>query len=275
MADWSRVHEQGAVEDRRRAGPVVGISLTAIALYLLVSYLSGADLSKALLEVGTEVIKVEQQKAPSASTDTSIDEGYRLFASKIVGSGDALWQRILGGSYRAPTLVLFRGSTQSRCGGADSHMGPHYCPADETIYLDETFFEELTHRFGAKGGDVAQAYVIAHEMGHHVQQVLHIRSMQRESRGDAQQFSINQELQADCYAGIWAKSVSDKGILEPGEIEEAVDAARAVGDDRIQKRTTGSVNPETWTHGSSADRMAWFTRGYTMGSIESCNTFGQ
>ena len=147
-----------------------------------------------------------------------------------------------------------------------SQVGPHYCSLDETIYLDETFFDELTEILGAQGGDVAEAYVIAHEVAHHAQNELGI--FQR--AGDSQEAAINLELQADCFAGLWAYSIKDLGVFEQGEINEAIDAARSVGDDRIQQETTGRVNPEKWTHGSSAQRVQAFNTGYETGSLKSC-----
>jgi predicted metalloprotease len=154
-------------------------------------------------------------------------------------------------------------------------VGPHYCPLDKTIYLDETFFEELKNRFGAEGGDVAEAYVIAHEVGHHAQNELGIMSQvqkaQQSSGNDANALSIKLELQADCFAGLWANSIKDQGVFEKGEIHEAMDAAAAVGDDRIQEKVIGYQNPESWTHGSSKERVEAFNKGYETGLLSSCN----
>ena len=187
----------------------------------------------------------------------------------MLGSTDTLWADLFsrnGKPYRAPKLVLFRGTTPSGCGGASTDVGPHYCPRDETIYLDETFFDELRARFQARGGDVAEAYVIAHEAGHHAQNLLGTLDGARDN-----ETSVKTELQADCFAGLWAHSIRDLGVFEPGEIAEALDAAAAVGDDRIQKAIDGRVHPETWTHGSSAERVRWFTRGYETGSLAACD----
>ena len=163
------------------------------------------------------------------------------------------------------------------CGTATSQVGPHYCPLDKTIYLDETFFDELTNRFGAQGGDVAEAYVIAHEVGHHAQNELGIMTqvydMRESDPQGADSASVKLELQADCFAGLWAHSIKDIGVFEAGEIREAIDAAAAVGDDRIQEKVTGYVNPESWTHGSSAQRAEWFNRGYEEGQLAACETF--
>jgi predicted metalloprotease len=189
-----------------------------------------------------------------------------------------MWTQVFkdsGKTYREPKLILFRGGTQSGCGIATSSVGPHYCPSDESIYLDETFFDELQSRFGAQGGDVAEAYVIAHEVGHHAQNQLGIMEQAQSGRtqSESNELSVKLELQADCFAGLWAHSIADRGVFEPNEILEAMDAAAAVGDDRIQQAVTGQINPESWTHGSSEDRKSWFSRGYETGTPASCNTF--
>lgn len=182
-----------------------------------------------------------------------------------------------GRQYTKTKLVLFDGSTQSDCGPASAATGPFYCPADQKVYLDLGFMDQLKARFGAQGGDFAMAYVVAHEFGHHVQtelgiseQVQQMAQQDPSRRGD---LSVRQELQADCLAGVWAHS--DQADLQPGDIEEALSAAAAVGDDRIQQSTTGRVNPETWTHGSAEQRTAWFTRGFKSGNADDCDTFAQ
>jgi predicted metalloprotease len=210
------------------------------------------------------------------------EDDYEVFASTVLGSTDATWGEIFDASgmeYVEPTLVLFRGGTNSACGGASSAVGPHYCSLDETIYLDETFFDELTSTLGAEGGDVAEAYVIAHEVGHHVQNRLGImdqaQSLEQDagSQADANQISVMLELQADCFAGVWANSIRDAGVFLPGEIDEAIDAAEAVGDDHIQEQVEGQINPESWTHGSSEQRVQWFTTGFESGDPSACDTF--
>lgn len=270
MADWKKILSRGKVEDRRSLGPVAGgISITGVAILLLMNYLGGGDLGTFIQNFDTTTV----QQAPSDNSEFAGEDPYEVFASTVLGSNNDAWNNIFpvnGTSYQDPRLVLFRQSTQSSCGGASSRYGPHYCPIDATIYLDETFFDELTARFGARGGDVAQAYVISHEVGHHVQNLLGTLSQAPPADNEV---SIKLELQADCFAGIWANSIKDIGILEIGEIEEAMDAAAAVGDDRIQERAQGYTNPESFTHGTSEERVRWFTTGYENGNVESCNTF--
>lgn len=276
MANWGRILSRGNVEDRRSFAPAVGgLSLTGVALLFLMNYLMGGDLSTALNQV--QNVALQEQQPANNSVYEGEDE-YEVFASKVLGSNNDMWERIFqeqGMTYTEPKLVLFRQATQSGCGTATSDVGPHYCPLDSTIYLDETFFDELTNRLGAQGGDVAEAYVISHEVGHHAQNQLGILGKVEEMGGSsiANDQSIKMELQADCFAGLWAHSISDQGVFEPGEIHEAMDAASAVGDDRIQQRVTGYINPETWTHGSSAQRLGWFDKGYETGKLTACDTF--
>lgn len=275
MADWGKVLSRGDVEDRRGMAPIAlgGMSLTGVALVIIFNLLTGGSPTDILQQL--QNIPIQQQQ----NVDTSKFEGqdsYEVFASTVLGSNNDMWSSTfsrMNKTYTPPKLVLFRQATQSSCGGADSRVGPHYCPVDKTIYLDETFFDELTSRFGAKGGDVAQAYVIAHEVGHHAQNELGIMDEVDNARGDKNALSVKLELQADCFAGLWANSLKDKGVFEPGELNEAIDAASAVGDDRIQKSTTGRVNPETWTHGSSEQRVSWFNKGANQGTLGACQTF--
>jgi hypothetical protein len=274
MALWDKIGSRGRVEDRRGFGPTAvggGLGLTGFALIIGFTLLTGGDMNDVLNQLQYVPAATEQHYS---AADFEGADSYEVFASTVLGSTNDLWTRVFAGNnktYEPPTLVLFRGSTQSGCGGASAAVGPHYCPLDDTIYLDETFFEELTNRLGARGGDVAQAYVIAHEVGHHVQNELGVS--EAASRDGSNEASIRLELQADCYAGLWANSVKDLGVFEPGEIEEAIDAAAAVGDDRIQSTVQGRITPETWTHGSSADRVRWFKTGFELGSVAACNTF--
>jgi hypothetical protein len=206
----------------------------------------------------------------------SAEEAERAdFMSFVLDDAQATWQRILPG-YRDAKLVLFRDVVTSACGSAQSALGPFYCPRDEKVYVDLGFFDELQRRFGAPG-DFAQAYVLAHEIGHHVQNLTgterKLRSLQRENPEHANALSVRMELQADCYAGVWASSTARRELLERGDPEEALAAASAVGDDRIQEMTGGGVRPESFTHGSAAQRMEWFRRGFDTGDANVCDTF--
>lgn len=276
MADWGKILSRGNVEDRRGLAPVAGgISLTGVALLVLFNVLTGGDITDVLTQINSIPMPVTQELNAEQFEG---QDSYEVFASTVLGSSDEVWSSVFSKNnreYQEPRLVLFRTATNSGCGTATSAVGPHYCPLDDTIYLDETFFDELTNKLGAQGGDVAEAYVIAHEVGHHVQNELgilnRVQAQQQALPSQANELSIQLELQADCLAGVWANSIRELGIFEPGEIREAMDAAAAVGDDRIQERVQGYVTPENWTHGSAEQRMAWFTRGYETGDITACN----
>jgi predicted metalloprotease len=259
------------VEDRRGFGPTAavggGLGLTGLLVVLAVNFLGGGNITDVLSSIDPNQLQTQETTDSGAFAG---DDEYETFVSTVLGSNNDTWEGLFAANnktYSPPKLVLFRESTQSACGGATSDVGPHYCPLDQTAYLDETFFEELVNRFHAKGGDVAEAYVIAHEVGHHVQNQL--GSLDESSSNAA---SVRTELQADCFAGIWANSIKDSGVFEAGEIEEALNAAAAVGDDRIQEAVNGRVNPETWTHGSSEARVDAFMTGYDSGSPAQCGT---
>jgi len=203
------------------------------------------------------------------------------FVSFVLDDAQKTWTTILqerGVDYPHAKLVLFRDAVRSGCGVAQSESGPFYCPADKKVYIDLSFYDELKDRFGASG-DFAQAYVLAHEIGHHVQDVLGIEGKVRRAmeQNPSQQhaFSVRLELQADCFAGIWGHSTEQRNLLEAGEVKEALTAASAIGDDRLQKMAGREVNPDTFTHGTSEQRVHWFNEGFTKGTIEACNTFGQ
>ncbi|MCB9820032.1 neutral zinc metallopeptidase [Candidatus Nomurabacteria bacterium] len=268
MAFWDKLGTSGNVEDRRGAGPLTGGIGIWATLGVMVLGLLGINADPRLVETLLALAGVGTNQVSTAPGDGKKD-GYAEFASSIIGSTDQFWTSQLSGegaTYKKPRMVLFRGATQSGCGIANSETGPHYCPVDQTIYLDETFFEVLERQLGGSKGDVAQSYVMAHEVGHHVQNQLGALTSSR-SNSD----SVKTELQADCYAGLWARSVRDKGIFEnENEINEALSAASAVGDDRIQEKTSGKVNPETWTHGSAKDRKDSFLKGYESTSFKTC-----
>ncbi|GJG85740.1 hypothetical protein tb265_09210 [Gemmatimonadetes bacterium T265] len=201
-------------------------------------------------------------------------------ARAVFNSTQHIWDTLLprqaGAQYRPARLVLFRDAIQTGCGNAPSGVGPFYCPRDEKVYLDLSFFDELAKRFGAPG-DFAQAYVVAHEMGHHIQKIVGTEARVRQAQAQRPQLqnalSVRLELQADCYAGVWGAQVRNEQLLDPGDVEEALRAASAVGDDRLQRQETGDVRPDTFTHGTSAQRASWFQRGFQSGDMRSCDTF--
>jgi predicted metalloprotease len=245
---------------------------------VVISMLMGVDPTSILQTVQQNTqspISVEQ------SATTAANDDMRNFVAVVLAETEDVWNDTFqqaGKTYEEPKLVLFSGAVDSACGMADSAVGPFYCPGDHKVYLDLAFFEDLHSRFGASG-DFAQAYVIAHEVGHHVQTLLGISDKVRElqsqvSKSERNKLSVMMELQADCLAGMWANQADKKrNILEAGDIEEGLNAASAVGDDRIQKQTQGYVVPDGFTHGSSAQRVSWFKRGFEQGNINACDTF--
>lgn len=259
-----------------------GIGIAGLLLTAALGYMGGKNPGEILLETLSQAQNMNQTQSVSdeQAQEFAGEDSYEIFASTVLWSNNSLWRNAFERSnipYQEPKLVLFRGVTPSACGGASSKYGPHYCPGDATIYLDETFFDELQKRYGAQGGDVAEAYVIAHEVAHHIQNLLgtmdEVNSIRRSSPSQANAASVKLELQADCYAGIWAKSIAGRGILEVWEIQKAIDAAEAVGDDHIQEMATGRINPESWTHGSSKQRKSWFMQGYNTSDPQKCDTF--
>ena len=267
------------IEDRRGMsgrGIALGGGGIGTLLLVLVLWMCGADPSSllSLLTGGGNTTDTTYQTQPQqGQNNPQNNDQDKQFVGKILKTTEEAWNEILpqqtGRRYTEPTLVLFTDQVQSACGVAGSSTGPFYCPGDEKLYLDFGFFNELKTEFRAPG-DFAEAYVIAHEIGHHVQDILG----NMESGGSNQQ-SIAIELQADCYAGIWGNYVQKKGLLEVGDVEEAIRAAQAVGDDAIQKRSQGYVVPDSFTHGTSAQRVQWFTRGFQSGDMRQCNTSGR
>lgn len=276
MAVWDNLGS-GNVEDRRGLGGAgLGGSIVGIVMFLALSYM-GVQVDPALLEQFASRIETPQSTEQPAEFQGK--DSYETFVSNVLGSNNDYWQRTFAADnkqYKDPRLVLFRDGTQSGCGIATTQVGPHYCPTDQTIYLDETFFDVL-QQLGGSNGDVAQAYVIAHEAGHHVQNLTgtmeHVTASGEYERTGSNSLSVKLELQADCYAGLWAHSLKGKGVFDDNEINEAILAAEAVGDDRIQSQTQGSINPETWTHGSSADRVEAFNKGYNTGDVGVCRAY--
>jgi len=270
------------IEDRRgmRIGRgVVGGGLGTIAI-VIIGLLLGVDPGDLVNSTGYDPGTTAVQPSSPA------DDAAKDFVSAIVGFTEDTWAEVFregGGSYRPPTLVLFTGAVESACGFGQAAMGPFYCPPDEKVYLDLSFFQELRDRFQTPG-DFAQAYVIAHEVGHHVQNLLHISDQveavqRRSSEKLANQASVRLELQADCLAGVWAnrtersQRAQAKRFLDPGDLEEALQAASMIGDDKLQMESRGYVVPESFTHGSAEQRMRWFKQGFQSGTVQSCNTF--
>jgi uncharacterized protein len=253
-----------------------GLGLGIIVVILIVAWFTGIN-PLTLLEGGSQFGGVSQQSGELGTPD---DEGGQFVATVLADTEDT-WNEIFaagGKDYPEPTLTLFSGSTASACGFASAASGPFYCPPDNKVYIDLAFYRELRDRFQAPG-DFAEAYVIAHEIGHHVQNVLGIlpevnATRQRSGEAESFQLSIRLELQADCLAGIWAHSADSRGLLEVGDIDEALNAASQIGDDAIQRRTQGYVVPESFNHGTSEQRVRWFRRGYEEGDIGACDTFG-
>jgi predicted metalloprotease len=250
----------------------MGLGGTVVVLAL--SLLFGRNLFNDLgVEPGTGSVASPMSAADSAAEEPEVER-----VVFVLNDVQKTWAGILpaaGTQFHPAKLVLFRNSTDSGCGPAESAMGPFYCPVDERVYLDLGFFDELKQKFGASG-DFAQAYVIAHELGHHVQHLLgtdaQARRAEESNPSEANEVSVRLELQADCYAGVWAHSTDQRGILDPGDVDEALNAASSVGDDRIQQRTTGRINVDSFTHGSAAQRSASFKRGFESGDPRSCNT---
>jgi hypothetical protein len=276
---WTPGGRSSNIEDRRGeggggfgGGARVGIGGAVVLLVL--SLIFGRDV--------VSNFSPTQDTASASGEITSSPEEERLvqFVSFVVDDVQQTWRKLLEERhvpYQDAKMVLFRDVTESGCGVAESTMGPFYCPVDQKVYIDLGFYDELLQRFGASG-DFAQAYVIAHELGHHVQHLLgidaQVRRRQQADPGMANAYSVRLELQADCFAGVWGHTTDQRRLLEQGDIEEGLNAAAAVGDDRVQRATSGRVNAESFTHGSSAQRVAWFKRGLTSGNPEACDTFG-
>ena len=281
---WTPGRMSRNIEDRRGAGRGgigmmgPGLGLGGVVL-LVLSLLFGQDLLEGTSDAPATA--TSEGAVNSDSLDRTPDERrVRQFVSFVLDDVQETWTTVLpryGTQYRDAKLVLFRDGVRTACGNMPSAAGPFYCPRDETAYLDLGFYEELRRRFGAPG-DFAQAYVLAHEIGHHVQHILgtdtRVRQIQESRPNMANELSVRLELQADCYAGMWGHSTQQRRLLQAGDVEEGLGAAAAVGDDRIQRQTTGMVRPESFTHGSSAQRMEWFSRGFQSGSPQACDTFG-
>ena len=284
---WTPGGRSEDVEDRRDEGGGGGggfnlggrhIGIGGILILFVLSLIFKRDFLSLVGGGGTGIPTQTTQQDPARDQR---EEPLVQFVSFVLDDTQKTWTQILsseGTPYRHAKLVLFRDSIDSACGMAQSASGPFYCPSDEKVYIDLGFYDELKQRFGAPG-EFAEAYVLAHEVGHHVQKLRGIeqkvRAAQERDPRAANQLSVRLELQADCFAGVWGYSTSQRNLLEPGEVQQGLDAAAAVGDDRLQRMSSGHVNPESFTHGSSQQRMDWFQRGFKGGDLKACNTFAE
>ncbi|RYY75961.1 MAG: hypothetical protein EOO52_00025 [Gammaproteobacteria bacterium] len=291
--DWKGGRRSNNVEDLRGAPLAAGAGGLAI-LFRFLPFLLSTRIGRIILLVGVlgfaaahflgiDVMRVigGQPTQQSAQPLTAQEQELTDFVSVVLGSTEDVWAtqfQKAGSNYEAPVLSIFSDRVASACGLGQSATGPFYCPADKKLYIDLSFYQEMKNRLGAPG-DFAQAYVIAHEVGHHVQNLLGVadkvrQAQQGKSQAEVNALSVKLELQADCFAGMWGHFAdSERGMLEAGDIDEALNAAAAIGDDRLQKQSTGTVRPESFTHGSSKQRAEWFNRGFQSGSINDCNTF--
>ncbi len=284
---WQGRRESDNVEDRRGNSsgggggfrpPIGGKGGLVILIVVLVAGYYGVDLTP-LLNGGDPLSQTQTQPRSQGSVSAQ-DDQYAKFTSVVLADTEDTWKPIfqkMGRNYQEPKLVMYRGATRTGCGTGQSVMGPFYCPADSTVYIDLSFYEDMKNKLGADG-DFAQAYVIAHEVGHHVQHLMGIDTKVRQqqqgaSEAKANRLSVKMELQADCFAGVWGKAMEKQNVLEIGDLQEALNAAQAIGDDRLQQQHQGRVVPDSFTHGTSAQRYTWFKRGFDSGDPNSCNTF--
>ncbi|HVT48143.1 MAG TPA: neutral zinc metallopeptidase [Vicinamibacterales bacterium] len=278
---WTSRGRSADIEDRRGSGGfgmrrVAPIGLGGVVILFALSLLTGQNFLSVLDTDGGGPAAIDTPGPTAPGSTSPADERMVDFVSFVLDDAQNTWQQILGSRYRHAKLVLFRDEVQSACGMAESATGPFYCPADERVYIDLGFYDELRQQFGASG-DFAQAYVLTHEIGHHVQKLLGteeaVRQAQDANPSRVNDLSVRLELQADCYAGVWGHSTAQRNILEQGDVEEGLNAAASIGDDRIQRMSGSRVAPERFTHGSSAQRVEWFKRGMDTGDIKACDTF--
>ena len=271
---WTPGRQSDNIEDRRGMGMRAGIPISIGGLLVLglLTLVTGRNFLSLVADDGGAPTTSEGQVQSSPEEDRQVQ-----FVSFVLDDVQNTWHQLLPGRYQDAKLVLFRDQVESACGFGQAASGPFYCPGDQKVYIDLSFYDELRRRFGAPG-EFAQAYVLAHELGHHVQNLMGIEPQVRramQQRPDMQnELSVRLELQADCLAGVWGHSTAQRQILEQGDVESALNAAAAIGDDRIQRMTEGWVQPETFTHGSSAQRVQWFKRGLESGDPKACDTFG-
>jgi predicted metalloprotease len=279
---WTPGGTSGDIEDDRNSSGGGGggfpggihLGIGGLLILLVLSFIFKRDLISPFLNSGAADPSASVARPPDPARDAAEQKEVQ-FVSFVLDDVQSTWPKLVP-QYRHAKLVLFRDDLDSACGLAQTATGPFYCPSDEKVYLDLGFFDELKNRFGASG-EFAQAYVIAHELGHHVQKILgtesKVRAAQQRNPQLANDLSVRLELQADCYAGVWGNSTEQRNILEAGDVESGLQAAAAVGDDHIQKMTTGEVMPEKFTHGTSAQRVQWFKQGLTTGRVDACDTF--
>ncbi|HEY4848856.1 MAG TPA: neutral zinc metallopeptidase [Methylocella sp.] len=284
---WQDFGRSANVEDRRGGGGLAGKGGLGVGTVVVLGLLGWAlGIDPRLLIGGAEMVNNMRQGAPTSATQTGTpSDDMGQFVAAVLAANETVWSEVLprekGIPYAKPKLVLYSGRTASGCGGAQSAMGPFYCPRDQKVYLDTAFFQDMKRRLGG-GGDFAYTYVIAHEIGHHVQNLLGIlpkvqaAQLNAASKGEANNLSVRVELMADCLAGVWAANAERKyQFLEAGDLETAVATAQAIGDDRLQKMAQGTAVPDSFTHGSAAQRVQWLTTGLKSGEVDSCNTFAR
>ena len=283
---WKKARRSDNVVDQRGKGGVGGKGLTlgAVAVIVIMGLLSGQDPMQIVGNIAGQAIQQGGINTGGTNSQHSVpsNDPQSDFVRAILGDTEDTWRALFkqaGKNYKDPTLILFSGSVRSACGFADSAVGPFYCPGDQQVYLALSFFKEMEQRFAATG-EFAQAYVIAHEVGHHVQTLLGISARVNTARQRGERMEghngllVRQELQADCFAGVWAYHAQQRHAwLEPGDLKDAINAAQAIGDDRLQKQARGYVVPDSFTHGTSAQREHWFTQGYKTGDVSQCDTF--
>jgi uncharacterized protein len=278
---WTRDSSSADVEDRRGQGGRFGggmqIGAGGLVVLLILSLIFKRDFLSLVAGGGGVPADDPSASASGPVTTTPEEDERQQFVTFVLNDTQDTWSRILGDKYERAKLVLFRDATQTACGVGQAAAGPFYCPGDNRVYIDLGFYDELRDRFGA-AGDFAQAYVIAHEIGHHIQRLVgtesEVRRAQQANPDEANDLSVKMELQADCYAGVWGHSTQERKLLDQGDVEEGLNAAAAVGDDRIQSASGMGVHPESFTHGSAQQRATWFKRGFDSGRPEDCDTFG-
>ncbi|MBV9288252.1 MAG: neutral zinc metallopeptidase [Hyphomicrobiales bacterium] len=287
--EYENMPQSSNIEDRRGRGGGLplgggGLGLGGILIVLAISYFTG--INPAVLLGGAEIVTRNTGSSSQPATTGAVDQNdpTRQFLSRVMGGTEAVWAQVLpqqtGVQYTPATLVIYDGATRSGCGGARAAMGPFYCPLDKKVYLDTSFFRDMKTKYGG-GGDFAYAYVVAHEIGHHVQDLLGIldkvdAAKEQGSQTQANALSVRVELMADCLAGVWAANANEKWrILDQGDVEKALATAQAIGDDRLQTAARGYAVPDSFTHGSSAQRAKWLTAGLKSGQVNSCDTFSQ